>query len=152
MTKIKNFFKTMFTSFGKFVKCRWACFVGIIFTWVIPIIMLNEIIALAENVKAGFKLTWIGAIVAVVVILALRKKIYALIHKMKHGWVRGVLLTLYKAVGYAFLLIILWGISKISTKLYTWWLYSGISMLIGAIFYIMDEVLQTRKQKMDGGK
>ena len=143
--KLKSAIKTLAKRFFTFVRHRSAYFIGIIFTWVIPIFMLNESIALVENVEAHLKLTFLGAIVAVVVVLALRKKIYALIYKLKRGVLRGILLTLYRAVGYGLLLAILWGLSVFSTKLYTWWLYSGISMLIGAIFYIVDEVITAKK-------
>lgn len=143
--KLKSAIKTLAKKFFNFVKCRSAYFIGIIFTWVIPIFMLNESIALVENVEAHLKLTFLGAIVAVVVVLALRKKIYALIYKLRRGVIRGVLLTLYRAVGYGLLLAILWGLSVFSTKLYSWWLYSGISMLIGAIFYIVDEAIMSKK-------
>lgn len=143
--KLKSAIKTLAKRFLTFVKHRSAYFIGIIFTWVIPIFMLNESIALVENVEAHLKLTFLGAIVAVVVVLALRKKIYALIYKLKRGVLRGILLTLYRAVGYGLLLAILWGLSVFSTKLYTWWLYSGISMLIGAIFYIVDEIITAKK-------
>lgn len=145
--KLKTFIKRLFSKFAKFVKTRCCYFIGIIFTWVIPIIMLNEQIALVENVEAHLKLSWLGAIVLVVVILALRKKIYALIHQLKHGAVRGVLLTLYRAVGYGLFFVVLWGLNNFVDKLYWWWVYSGISMLIGAIFYIIDEV----KVKRNGG-
>lgn len=143
--KLKSAIKTLAKRFLTFVKHRYAYFIGIIFTWVIPIFMLNESIALVENVEAHLKLTFLGAIVAVVVVLALRKKIYALIYKLRRGIIRGVLLTLYRAVGYGLLLVILWGLSVFSTKLYSWWLYSGISMLIGAIFYIVDEAIMSKK-------
>lgn len=106
--------------------------------------MLNEQIALVENVEAHLKLTWLGAIVGVVILLKMRKQIYAKIYQIKQGWLRGVLMAIYRAVNYGFLLLILWGLSTFSGKLYTWWLYSGISMLLGAIFYIVDEIIVSK--------
>lgn len=139
--------KSLFRKFFNFVKRRSFLFIGIIFTWVIPIIMLNEQIALVENVEAHLKLTWLGSIVGVIVLLKMRKQIYAKIYKLKQGWLRGVLMTLYRAVNYGFLLLVLWGLSTFSGKLYTWWLYSGISMLIGAIFYIADEIVISKHMR-----
>ena len=136
--------KSLFRKFFNFVKRRSFLFIGIIFTWVIPIIMLNEQIALVENVEAHLKLTWLGAIVGVVILLKMRKQIYAKIYQIKRGWLRGALMTIYRAVNYGFLLLILWGLSTFSGKLYTWWLYSGISMLLGAIFYIVDEIIVSK--------
>jgi len=149
--KLGSLLKRMFIGLGQFIKTRWAKFVGIIFTWVIPIVMLNEEIALVENVEAYTKVTWVGCIVLIVVLLALRKQIFASIVRLKHGIVRGILLTVYKASGYGLFLGVLWGISKLATKLYDWWLLCGISMLIGAVFYIIDECLQDKKFKQNGG-
>ena len=145
--KLKLKLKSIFKRFANFVKRRAFCFIGIIFTWVIPIFMLNEQIALVENVEAHLKITFLGAIVAVVLLLRFRKEIYAKIYQLKRGWLRGVLLTVYRAVSYGFLLLILYGLSVFSTKLYSWWLYSGISMLIGAIFYIVDEIIISKHIK-----
>lgn len=136
--------KSLFRKFFNFVKRRSFLFIGIIFTWVIPIIMLNEQIALVENVEAHLKLTWLGSIVGVVILLKMRKQIYAKIYQIKRGWLRGALMTIYRAVNYGLLLLILWGLSTFSGKLYTWWLYSGISMLLGAIFYIVDEIIVSK--------
>lgn len=111
--KLGSLLKRMLVGFGHFVKYRWAKFVGIIFTWAIPIIMLNEEIALVENVEAYTKVTWIGCIVLIVVLLALRKQIFASIVRLKHGIVRGILLTIYKASGYGLFLGILWGAKQV---------------------------------------
>lgn len=146
-SKFKTFIKATAKKFARFVARRTPYFIGIIFVWVIPIIMLNEQIALAENVEAHLKITWLGAIVAVIVLLKMRKQIYAKIYQLKHGWLRGVLLTLYRAVSYGFLLLILWGLSFFATKIYYWWLYSGISILIGSVFYIIDEIIQAKRHK-----
>lgn len=149
--KLGTGLKKLFKKFALFVAKRTPYFIGIIFTWVIPIIMLNEQIALVENVEAHLKITWLGAIVAVIILLKMRKQIYAKIYSLKHSWVRGVLLTLYRAVGYGLFLLILYGLSLFSTKLLKWWLYSGLSMLIGAGFYIADEIIRAKKKKHLGG-
>ena len=56
-------------------------------------------------------------------------------------------MTMYRAVSYGLLLLILWGLSTFSGKLYTWWLYSGISMLLGSIFYILDEIMLSKHMR-----
>ena len=139
----------MLKKFWNYCKVRWALLFSIAFCWVIPIIMLNEHIALAET-NIAFKLTFVGIIVLVVVFFALRKKIYALIHKQPHGILRGVLLCLHKGVTYGLFLGVLWGVSIFSGKLYHWWLLSGISIAIGLIFLIVNEVLIAKKG--GGGK
>ena len=74
----------MFNKLISFCKSHWAGAVSLVFIWVIPIIMLNETVALYE-VNIAFKLTFIGCLVALVAFFAFRKKIYAIIHKQPHG-------------------------------------------------------------------
>ena len=126
---------------------------GIVFTWVIPIYLLNEIVALTKDVPPHFKITFMGCLVIIVVLLAFRKKIYAKIQKMPVGLPRGLLLTIHRAVLYGLVLGILWALSSFSDKFFDWWIYSGISMLFGAYFYCVDEHLahkRTLQEKEDG--
>jgi len=144
-SKLANYIKRTIKKLLKFVVKRTPYVIGIIFVWVIPIIMLNEQIALVENVQAHLKITWLGAIVAIIVLLKVRKQIYAKIYQLKHSWLRGVLLTLYRAVGYGLFLLVLYGLGMFALKLFKWWLYSGISIAIGSIFYIIDEIIRSKK-------
>ena len=139
----------MLKKFWNYCKVRWAYLISVAFIWVIPIVMLNEHIALAET-NIAFKLTFAGIMVLVVVFFALRKKIYAIIHKQPHGTLRGVLLCLHKGVTYGLFLGVLWAVSVFSDKLYHWWLLSGISIAIGLIFLLVNEVLIAKQNK--GGK
>lgn len=125
--------------------------VSLLFIWVIPIIMLNEFVALTET-NIAFKITFMGCLVLLVVFFALRKKIYALIHKQPHGILRGVLLCIHKAVTYGLILGVLWAISMFSDKLYHWWLLCGISVLIGLFFVVLDERLAMKKRKGDSNE
>ncbi len=121
-----------------FIKKRWAYLLSLFFIWLVPIIMLNEVISLVE-VNVAFKITFSGCLVLIIVLLAFRKKIYALIYKHPHGIMRGVLLCLHKAVLYGLILGIMWGISSFSDKFFKWWLLCGISWLIGFIFLLINE-------------
>ena len=111
--------------------------------------MLNETVALYE-VNIAFKLTFIGCLVALVAFFAFRKKIYAIIHKQPHGILRGVLLCAHKAVTYGLCLGVLWALQAFSAKLYNWWLLAGISIAIGLIFIVVDEILMSKKITKDG--
>ena len=108
------------------------------FVWLVPIIMLNEFIALVE-VNITFKITFSGCLVLIIVLLAFRKKIYAIINKQPHGLTRGILLCLHKAVLYGLILGVMWGIGLFSDKFFNWWLLCGISWIIGFIFLMVDE-------------
>lgn len=139
----------MFNKLISFCKSHWAGAVSLVFIWVIPIIMLNETVALYE-VNIAFKLTFIGCLVALVAFFAFRKKIYAIIHKQPHGILRGVLLCAHKAVTYGLCLGVLWALQAFSAKLYNWWLLAGISIAIGLIFIVVDEILMSKKITKDG--
>lgn len=133
LKKLKHFFKT-----------RWSYFVSLVFIWVIPIIMLNETVALTET-NTGFKITFMGCLVILFIFIAFRKKIYAFIHSKPHGMFRGVLLCIHKAVSYGLILGVLWAVSAFSTKFYHWWLLCGISILVGLVFLILDEHFASKK-------
>ncbi len=127
-----------------FLKTRWAYFVSLIFIWLIPIIMLNETVALTDT-STGFKVTFMGCLVLLFVFIAFRKKIFALINKAPHGLPRGILLCLHKLVTYSLVLGVLWAISSFASKFYNWWLLVGISIGIGLIFVIVDEINARRR-------
>lgn len=141
-------FKKIWQKFLNLCKTRWAYLISIIFIWLIPIIMLNEYVALTET-NIAFKITFMGCLVLLVVFFAFRKKIFALIHKQPHGIIRGVLLCVHKAITYGLFLGVLWAISTFSGKLYYWWLLCGISMIFGLIFIMIDEHLASKKAKED---
>lgn len=143
--------KKTWNKFLSLCKTRWAYLVSLLFIWVIPIVMLNEFVALTET-NIAFKITFMGCLVLLVVFFAFRKKIYALIHKQPHGILRGVLLCIHKAITYGLILGVLWAVSMFSDKLYHWWLLSGISVLIGLIFIIIDERLASVKAKGDSNE
>lgn len=127
-------------------KRRWAYLISVIFIWVIPIIMLNEYVALTQT-NIAFKITFMGCLVLMVIFFAFRKKIFAVIHKQPHGIMRGVLLCIHKAVTYGLILGVLWAISSFGNKLYNWWLLCGISIVIGLIFVLIDEFMASKKTK-----
>lgn len=143
--------KKTWNKFLSLCKTRWAYLVSLLFIWVIPIVMLNEFVVLAET-NIAFKITFMGCLVLLVVFFAFRKKIYALIHKQPHGILRGVLLCIHKAITYGLILGVLWAVSMFSDKLYHWWLLSGISVLIGLMFIIIDEYLVSVKTKGDNNE
>lgn len=145
-----NFFKKAFINFGNLIKTRCAYILSIFFIWIVPIQLLNEYVGELAEVNVAFKITFIGCLTILVVFLALRKKIYALIHKRPHGLTRGVLLCLHKGVTYGLVLAIMWALNNFSIKFYRWWLLCGISIAIGLILILVDEwkcAKEVKKQK-----
>lgn len=137
----------MLTKIGTFFKHRWAFIIGVICTWAIPIYLLNEQIALTTQVKAGIKITFMGIVVLAVLFLAFRKRLYAKVYNIKHGIVRGLLMLLHRSIAYGLVFGALWGTIHFADKLYGWWQLSGLAMILGAIFYIIDEMLFTLRER-----
>ncbi len=131
----------------KVVKENWAYILSIVFFWVIPIIMLNETVALTET-NVSFKLTFMGCLVILFVVLALRKKLYVFIEKRPHGMLRATLLCLYKMITYGTILGVFWAISSFGDKFFKWWLLSGVSIFFGLIFIIINEKIKTPKKEV----
>lgn len=126
------------------LKIRWLYLIFLLFDWLIPIVMLNEFVALTD-ISTGFKITFMGCLVLLFIFINLRKKIYAFIYSKPHGLLRGVLILINKLVTYLLMLGILWAIYYFSSKFYRWWLLSGISMIIGMIFLFLDEYFMGKK-------
>lgn len=136
----------MFKKLLNFLKKRWAYFLYIFFVWAVPIIMLNEKVALVKT-NISFKITFMGCLVVLVIFFAFRKKIFAIINKAPHGVCRGVLLCLYKGITYGLFLGILWAVSRFSGLFYNWWLLCGLSWLLGLGFLMVDEILNKEKKE-----
>lgn len=128
-----------------FIKQKWLWILGFAFTWAVPIYMLNEISALAENVPAHIKVTFTGSTVILVLFFAFRKWLYGKIITMKIGLVRALLMTLYRAVAYGLVFGLLWGIVAISDNLLDYWQSVGISLVFGAICYCLYEYFERKR-------
>lgn len=135
----------MYSKIKNFIKKRWAYFLSLTFIWLIPIIMLNEIVSLVE-VNIVFKITFLGCVVLLIIFFAVKKKMYAWIERKPHGVIRGVLLCLHKILTYLLVLGIMWSIHAFTSKFLDWWLLCGISWLIGFAFLIIDENLNKEKK------
>jgi len=133
----------------EFIKRRWAYLISLIFFFVIPVILLNEVIAVAE-INVAFKITFVGFIVLFIIAMFFRKKLYEKILKLDNGVKRGVFRVLHHAVLYALILGLFWGISAFADKLFNLCVYCGISMAFGAVFLILDEYLNRPRMNEEG--
>lgn len=146
--KLGSWIKGLFLNLFKFIITRQFAFYGILCTWIIPIWLLNEQIALLKDVPTHIPFTFTGCLVVLVVLIALRKRIYASIIRLKNGLTRAILLTISKSITYGLIFAVLWAGSYFIDKLYAWWKLAGISIAIGAVCYIIDEIIQVRKTKI----
>lgn len=74
MRKIWNWIKKGFKAIGRFFKQRPLFLLGLALTWGVPIYLLNEQMALLQEVPQGIKITFTGCMVIFVIFLAVRKK------------------------------------------------------------------------------
>ncbi len=145
MRKIWNWIKKGFKAVGQFLKQRPLFLLGLALTWGVPIYLLNEQMALLQEVPQGIKITFTGCMVIFVIFLAVRKKLYLKIGEIKNVFTKEILLTITRGIAYGLAFGLLWGISVLSGKLLDWWTYSGISILLGAVFYLWDKWLLQKR-------
>lgn len=138
MHKIKTFFKA-----------RWAFFIGLVFVWIVPLIMLSESAAMIKEVSTGIKITWVGCVALVILAFSFRKFVYGQIIRLKHGVLRAILKCLYKAISCALIVFILAYLGSFADCLYSWWLKSCVSIFIGLCFYFYDELRASKFDKQN---
>lgn len=129
----------MFKKILDFCKTRWAKIISIIFIYIIPIILLNNKVALTKNVSAGIKITFAGICVLIVLFLIFRKKIYAKIILMPKSIKRSIFIIIHNGIAYGLVFGVLWTLSNFTNILLSWLMFSGIMWVCGAIFFIIDE-------------
>lgn len=136
----------------EYIKKNILYLISIIFTWVIPIYMLNEKIALTKNVSAGVKLSTIGALVVLIVLLVTYGKVKGKIDNFKPSTKKGLSLKIiFKVLHNVILLgVCYWLISNIIvflTIIFNWYKMSLISIAIGLIIYIIDMIIKFNGDK-----
>lgn len=125
-----------------YIKAKWAYLLSVLFIWCIPLLLLSEIVVLAK-MHVGIKLTLVGYIVLCVVLFAVKRKITSYIHK-QNKTVQIVLSCLYKVAVYGFVLVAVLVVQAFSGKLLRWWLYSGISWIVGLVLYVIDKIKESK--------
>ena len=136
----------------EYIKKNILYLISIIFTWGIPIYMLNEKIALTKNVSAGVKLSTIGALVVLIVLLVTYGKVKGKIDNFKPSTKKGLSLKIiFKVLHNVILLgVCYWLISNIIvflTIIFNWYKMSLISIAIGLIIYVIDMIIKFNGDK-----
>ena len=83
MKKLFKFIGNGFKELFKTAKENTFWFIGVIFTWAIPIYLLGEQVSLTKEVSSTWKFTFAGLCVLVIVVLAFYKKIKSKIKDRK---------------------------------------------------------------------
>lgn len=126
----------------QYIKHKWAYLLSVLFIWCIPIILLSEIVVLIK-MHIGIKLTLVGYIVLCVTLFAVKRKITAYISR-QNKTVQIVLSCLSKVAVYGFILVAVLVVQAFSSKLLRWWIYSGISWIVGVVFYVIDKIKENK--------
>lgn len=143
-------FKELF----KTIKERTFLVLGFVFTWVIPIILLADQIALTKEVDTEWKFTFIGLIVMVFVALKFYGKIKTKINSMKVRNKKGLsvqfaLIVLQKTITLGGVALLLHYINDFIIKLNDWYLLSLVPIAIGLVFYLVDRALLFKMEKRE---
>lgn len=144
MKKFGNFIISALKKLWFLIKTRTTLVLGFAFVYVIPILMLNEKIALTKTISGGVKLTYMGIISAVVLFFIFKKKISEAVHRIKNKVVVAILSGVYRTSLMGILYIVFGAMVSLLGLLKEWSALSIISVAIGSVFYIIDKVIQKR--------
>ncbi len=152
MKKLFKFIGNGFKELFKTAKENVFWFIGVIFTWAIPIYLLGEQISLTKEVSSTWKFTFAGLCVLVIVVLAFYKKIKSKINAMKPATKKAlalqmILMTLQKAITFGGIAFLLKYLSEVITKINEWYLASLIPIGIGLVFYLIDKGVKFKINK-----
>lgn len=145
--KLGLFLKKQLIKLLIFIKNHTFRFVGLILTWVVPIILLNNEFALLKTVNAGVKISAMGGLVAFLLLIKFRKHIFAKIHTIKNKFTQEITKTTYRVINYGVVIGLVWGVRFLSDKLFDWYLLSGITLLLGAVCYMIDAYYHNKRLK-----
>lgn len=125
---------------------------GFFFTWVVPIYLLNDQIALTKEVSTTWKFTFVGLIVLVTLCLIYYKKIKEKVnnYKPKNGWqlaFQFLLMTVYRLISLGGIYFLMYYLISFMEKILQWWYYSLFSIGVGLLFYFIDRIIMFVKGK-----
>ena len=152
-----RFFKWVWRQIKKLgvtIKTRTFLFLGIVFTWVIPVYLLSESFALTKTVEVGLKLSFMGICVAVFCLIKfygkIKDKIESLEPKTKAKlFLQFLLITLQKVLTFTAIGFFVFYLEKFIVTFNNWYFASLIPIGIGLIFYLIDRVIMFKKKKAE---
>lgn len=154
---MKAFIKRIWKAFTSVLKSRIWLVVGFTLTWITPIIMLNEKIALTKNIKSTTKLTFIGLIVAGFLLIVFWRKIKTAIDKFEPKKtitfiLKVVLKITHKAIMLGIIYFLFVYSEKFISTLMEWYKTALVSIAFGFICYIIDMTIQFYKRRKEWKK
>ena len=129
----------MISLWDKFKKNIYSLF-GFIFCYIVPLIILGTVVNYTRDITFWTRFTiWAYLAVAIFVVILL-KKLRERVLIMPHSAKRGILLSIFTLLYWVFLFGLIYGLSIVGNSLIQYWCYVGICLLVGRVFYILDEI------------
>lgn len=122
------------------IEKHWQLALAFFITYIVPILMLNEIVTFAKEVPAGIKITFMGSIAIGALFIIFYKKLKEQVIRMPKGVLRGILKIIYSIIFWAIIYGISWGLSYFAHLFGEYWIRVGVCFGVGHIFYMIDEV------------
>lgn len=118
---------------------------GFIFQYIIPIILFGNVIPFTHGVvKAG--LTAGGYIALGILAFIIISKLKEYLHSKPKSLTRGIILSLFPIAIWLILNIGLGALQRFINSFISYWHYLIIFIVIGRIFYIIDEAITEKEQ------
>ena len=118
---------------------------GFIFQYIIPIILFGNVIPFTHGVvKAG--LTAGGYIALGILAFIVINKAKEYLHSKPKSLIRGIILSLFPIAIWLILNIGLGALQRFINSFVSYWHYLIIFIVIGRIFYIIDEAITEKEQ------
>lgn len=140
--------KLLWNKTKEYLKYNYLGILAFIFISIIPIIMLIEFGAFVDTIPTKTKLTFIGSLAVVLLIIIFFKKIRNFIIRLKHGAIRGV----FKALSLAFIWFIVYGLGAgliyLVNKIEPYWYKVGFCFVVGAVLYFFNELKLKKHEKL----
>lgn len=130
---------------AKILKLLLPC-VGFLFQYIIPIILFGNVIPFTHGaVQAG--LTASGYIACGVLLFILIRKLKEWLHGKPKSLTRGIILSIFPIVIWLVINFALGAVSRFLASFISYWHYVIIFIVIGRMFYVMDEAMTAKDAK-----
>lgn len=113
-----------------------AC--GFFVQYIAPILLFGVVIPYTHGTLKG-GLTGAGVFVALLLAFLIMKKTKAFFLDQKKSFVRGIILSIYPIVSWLIVLVCVSYVGTFVDKLLDFWRYVILFIVIGRVFYMMDE-------------
>lgn len=134
--------KSLWTRF----KNNWQLITAFFISYIIPILLLSEIMVFTKEVSNPIKITFMGFIALGALFLVFYKKLKEYITRLNKGLKRGVLRVITTVIFWGILFGLFHGLEFVSHLLIDYWMKVGICFATGHIFYMLDEIKKREKK------